>query len=268
MTEIFHKSSWDYSFETSLGTLVNCDCLDRIGQFDEKYDIVITSPPYNVGIPYDVHNDNMSTDEYFAWIRRVFSKIYLSLNSGGRLALNILLEVSQQAGEKNRLFFAFEYWKILSEIGFKWAGMADLEEISPHRPKLTAWGSWLSQSAPYIYNPKECVIICYKDVWKREGESLEINKKDFIECVSGLWKYKAQTKKLTEANYSLDIPLKALKILAMKSDVVLDPFMGSGTTAIACEELGIRWKGFELSERYYQIAKARIRNYVNIKELL
>jgi site-specific DNA-methyltransferase (adenine-specific) len=126
----------------------------------------------------------------------------------------------------------------------------------------------LSQSAPYIYNPKECVIICYKDEWKREGEKIDITKEDFVECVSGIWKYRPQTQKLTEANFSLDIPLKALKILGMKGDYVLDPFMGSGTTAIACEMLGFKWRGFEISEKYYNIAKNRINYHVNVRDLL
>jgi site-specific DNA-methyltransferase (adenine-specific) len=266
MLKIVNEKDVDLSFETRNGMLINCNCLDRIGQFGEKYDLVITSPPYNVGIPYDTHNDCMDAEDYVIFLRRVFSKIFNSLNTNGRMAVNVLYEAKMK--DAGRIFFAAEIWKLLKSIGFQWAGIVDLEEISPHRPKLTAWGSWLSQSAPYIYNPKECVIICYKDEWKRKGEKLDITKDEFIELVSGIWKYRPQTQKLTEANYSLDIPLKALKILGMKGDYVLDPFMGSGTTAIACEELGFRWKGFEISKNYYNIAKSRIKNYVNRKDLL
>jgi site-specific DNA-methyltransferase (adenine-specific) len=262
---LIDRKSYDLSFETGMGRgfLTHCDCLDRIDQY--AYDIVITSPPYNVGIPYDSHNDSMDIDEYFIWMRRVFSKIYNNMNSGGRLALNILQDAKM--GNK-RVFVAGEFWKLLTEIGFLFECTIELKELSPQRTKLTAWGSWLSQSAPYIYNPQECVMIMYKDRWKREKESLPISKEDFMECTGGSWKYQAQTKKLTEANFSLDFPLKALKILAMKGDVVLDPFMGSGTTAIACEELGLQWRGFEISEKYFNIARRRIRNYVNVKELL
>jgi DNA modification methylase len=142
--------------------------------------------------------------------------------------------------------------------------------------------SWMSASSPYIYNPKECVILAYKKTKKKltKGESQWLgefkkilqddgtykekmvysdqNKKEFMHLVFGRWDYFADTKSLTKATFSLDIPSKAIKILTYKNDIVLDPFMGSGTTAVAAELLDRRWLGIELSENYTEIARNRI----------
>ena len=144
----------------------------------------------------------------------------------------------------------------MRKIGFKWAGLVDLIEAQSQRVKYTAWGSYLSASAPYIYNPKECLIIAYKNDWKKgKGES-SLTKEEFIEYVSGMWEYRAETKGLTKANYSLDIPMKAIKILSFVNDIVLDPFLGQGTTIKACKILNRKYIGIDISKRYCQVARA------------
>jgi DNA modification methylase len=66
------------AFETEFGHAFNEDCRDTLSRFpDNFFDLVITSPPYNIGIPYDTHNDNMPFDEYWVFIRDVFDKIFL-----------------------------------------------------------------------------------------------------------------------------------------------------------------------------------------------
>ena len=252
-------------FETKLGQLFNDDCLNVINEMGPP-DLVITSPPYNVGVNYDVHNDLMPAKDYFSWIEEVFRSLYNIMKDDSRLALNLPYEVNFKDIGDGRYFLLGEYWKILQHIGFKWAGMIDLKETSAHRPKLTSWGSWLSPSAPYVYNPKECVMLLYKNNWKKETTGTSYfhkeNKNEFIKYVSGEWKYRAETKGLTEANFSLDIPLKALKLLSWQEDLVYDPFMGSGTTALACEMLGRRWTGSEISKKYCKVARDRLKKYV------
>ena len=160
------------------------------------------------------------------------------------------------------------YWEILWKLGFGLAGLIDLHESQPHISKLTAWGSWLSASAPYICCPKECLLIAFKGFWNRgKGKSYFQNsaehKKEFIELVSGVWKYQPQTLSKTPAAFGIDIPLKALKLLSYENDLVLDPFMGSGTTAVACLKLNRRFTGFEICEEYWRIANKRVMNKQN-----
>jgi DNA modification methylase len=150
--------------------------------------------------------------------------------------------------------------------------------------------SWMSPSSPYIYNPKECVILAYKNKhiktvkgepqWKGVPTDIEqedgtvkkkvvyedVDKKDFMELVFGQWKYFADTKSLTKATFSMDIPSKAIKILTYKNDIVLDPFAGSGTSLVAAETLGRRWIGVELSENYSKVAKERVQHFVDLNK--
>lgn len=245
-----------------LNHIYNQECVEGMREHlpDNSVDCVITSPPYNVGIDYDSWNDSMPWDEYQSFMRLWLSEAYRVLKKDGRIALNILYEMNilERGG---RIFLVSEYHRIMQEIGFKFAGLVDLQEKQPHRVKLTAWGSWLSPSAPYIYNPKECIIIAYKDVWKKEGLGIsyfnEKNKQEFQDLVYGVWKYDAETRGLTMANFSYDIPLQALKILTFEGDIVLDPFMGSGTTAEACIRLNRKYIGFEISKRYCEAMQCR-----------
>jgi len=276
-------SSEQICFE--LNEIYNTDCVLGMKKLPEScIDLVVTSCPYNVGIDYDTHNDNMSMDDFYKWCEEWLSEVYRVLKDDGRIALNIPYEINVQ-DRGGRIFFVSELWQIMKKIGFGFFGLVDLVEQSPHRSKTTAWGSWMSASSPYIYNPKEAVILAYKKDYKKnskgiseweftekeyekEGklktkkEYLERDKNEFMELVYGQWKYFADTKSLTKATFSLDIPLKAIKILSYKNDLVLDPFSGSGTTALAAKISGRRYLGFELSENYTKISRARLHSYL------
>ena len=231
------------------------DCREIIKKIpDNSIDLIVTSPPYNCDIDYDIYKDNLKYPDYLKFTHDWLIETFRILKNTGRIALNILYEVNLHE-RGGRIFLLSDYWQIMKSIGFKWAGLVDLVETQSHRVCYTAWGSYLSASAPYIYNPKECLTIAYKNKWKKgKGEST-LTKDEFIEYVSGMWKYRAETRGKTKANFSLDIPLKAIKILSFKNDIVLDPFLGQGTTIRACKRLKRRYIGIELSEKYCKIAK-------------
>ena len=271
--------------ENYINKVINGDTIDVMSEMPEGWvDLVVTSPPYNVGIKYDEHNDEIVMDEYWEWSEKWLTEVYRLLKDDGRIAINIPYEVNVQA-RGGRVFFASEIYQVMKKVGFKFYGIVDLEEDSPHRSKTTAWGSWMSPSAPYIYNPKECVILAYKKVhikkvkgepqWKgvpyltEEGKNKvaysEQDKKEFMELVFGQWKYFADTRTLTKATFSMDIPEKAIKILSYRNDVVLDPFNGSGTSCVAAVVHDRRWVGIELSSNYCEIAKQRIQSFVDQK---
>jgi DNA modification methylase len=92
------------------------------------------------------------------------------------------------------------------------------------------------------------------------------DKKEFMNLVFGRWEYFADTKSLTKATFSMDIPGKAIKILTYKDDIVLDPFMGSGTSAVAAEVLERRWIGIELSPDYTEVARKRVQAFIDDKK--
>jgi site-specific DNA-methyltransferase (adenine-specific) len=267
--------------------IINGDCVKVMASLPEScVDLIVTSPPYNVGIDYDSHNDRQSMEDYWQFTKDWLSESYRILKDDGRIAVNIPYEVNVQ-DRGGRILFMSEFYQIMKNLGFKFFGLVDLNEQSPHRSKTTAWGSWMSPSAPYIYNPKECVILGYKKnhikkvkgepQWKGELVDLEQedgtikqkmmyqeeDKKEFMSLVYGQWEYFADTKQQTKATFSMDIPMKAIKILTYRKDLVLDPFTGSGTSLVAAEVSGRRWLGIELSENYSKVAKERVQHFID-----
>lgn len=275
-----------------IGKIINGDCTEVMKTLPESsIDLICTSPPYGVNINYDVHNDDMTIEEYLEFSEKWLTEAYRVMKYDGRIALNIPYEINRQE-KGGRIFFVSEVYQVMKKIGFKFFGIVDLEEDSPHRSKTTAWGSWMSPSSPYIYNPKECVILAYKkqhikkvkgepqwkgevmDVEQEDGTTKkktvyqEQDKKEFMDLVFGQWKYLNDSRPLTKATFSMDIPTKAIKILSYKNDIVLDPFAGSATTCVAAEILDRRWIGIELSPNYAQIAIDRVRAFVEDKRQL
>jgi site-specific DNA-methyltransferase (adenine-specific) len=242
-----------------------------------------------VGIDYDTHDDDVEFEEYKVFTKEWLTQSFRVMKDDGRIAVNIPYEINRQK-KGGRIFMVAEVWKIMQEIGFGFFGVVDLEENSPHRSKTTAWGSWMSPSSPYIYNPKECIILAYKKnhikkvkgtpewvgvetmIENEDGTTrkkmvyTEDQKKDFMELVFGQWDYFADTKSLTKATFSMDIPTKAIKILTYKNDIVLDPFAGSGTSLVAAEVLDRNWIGIELSENYTEVARKRVQSFIDKKK--
>ena len=270
-------------------TIINGDCREVMAEMEEGcIDLIVTSCPYGVGIEYDVHDDDMVWEEYVKFTYSWMEQAYRVLKDDGRIALNIPYEINRQS-KGGRIFMVSEMWQIMKKIGCKFFGVVDLEEESPHRSRTTAWGSWMSPSAPYIYNPKECVILAYKknhikkvkgepewvgELGEREDKNgvmkpktfyTEAQKREFIDLVFGQWNYFADTRSLTKATFSMDIPTKAIKILTYKNDVVLDPFAGSGTSLVAAEVLDRQWIGIELSPQYAEVARKRVNTFVEEK---
>jgi site-specific DNA-methyltransferase (adenine-specific) len=268
------------------GKIINGNCVDVMKTLPEgSIDLLVTSPPYNANIKYDEYDDGLSMEEYWDFTINWLSEAFRVLKDDGRVAINVPIEMNVQE-RGGRILFNAEFWMKMKEVGFQFFGMVDLTEDSPHRVRQTAWGSWMSASSPYIYNPKECVILAYKKSKKKlnkgqsqwEGNMSKItledgtlkdkmiyeddDKKEFMNLVFGRWDYFADTKSLTKATFSMDIPSKAIKILSYKNDIVLDPFMGSGTTAVSAELLGRRWLGIEYSSNYAEIARNRIKHFI------
>lgn len=250
-------------------TIINQDVLVGLkGLPDDSVDLVMTSPPYNCGIAYDSCDDSRPWPDYLAWCREWLTEIRRVLKPDGRFAINHLVEMGLPAnGKKNgrRVSPQVEFYRMITDLGMPIVAQPMWADLT--RSTLTSWGSWMSASAPYIYNPMEVILIGSKtDQWKKSRDKKNpgqntISKEDFMKAVSGVWNMTPETRGLTMANFPVALPRMCIELLTFKHDVVLDPFMGSGTTAIAALMTGRHYVGIEVSPAYHAVAQQRIAHY-------
>lgn len=269
-----------------INKIYNGDILEMFGKTPDNFiDLIVTSPPYNVGIDYSDWDDTLPPDEYFKWCEKWLRECYRTLKPDGRIVINIPYETNFK-DRGGRQFFIAEFWQVMKKVGFNFFGLVDLVEPATHRTKKTAWGSWMSASGPYVCNSKEGLVLGYKESpvklekgeseWKYEeidvlGKTKKVykqeDKDEFMKLVFAEWKYFADTKSLTTATFSEDIPTKAIKIFTYKDDLVLDCFSGSGTTALSAKKLGRNYLGFEISPKYHKISEKRLHEYDILQEI-
>ena len=242
------------------------DCLEVMKDIpDNSVNICITSPPYNVGIDYDNHSDNMSLSEYKEFTEKWLSEVYRILKNNGRLILNFpkVFKIDDKP-----LSTVKEILPLIFNIGFDIsAEIIWLKRPSNALGRGTAWGSWMSASSPHLRCNYEYIWLFYKNDWKRKCEGVTtITTQEFMEYSIDVWYVKDESSKIHPAPYPVELVERILKFLTYKDDIVFDPFLGSGTTGVACNKLGRRWLGIEISEEYCRMAHKRIEygdEYIN-----
>jgi site-specific DNA-methyltransferase (adenine-specific) len=181
--------------------------------------------------------------------------VYRVLKPDGRFCLNHYLS----CGTSERRFAPLMDLQFICEheIGFKHHGIAIWDDRT--LTKHTAWGSWKSPSAPYVNSPYEGILILFKDHWKldRRGEAT-IAKEEFIETSYGIWKLPTERVRDIPAPFPVALPARCVRFFTYAGDLVLDPFMGSGSTAVAAVESGRRFIGFEISPAYCKYSEERV----------
>ncbi len=221
----------------------------------ESVDLIVTSPPYNVGIDYNVHNDATSYEQYLLWSRKWLKKALDVIKDDGRMCLNIPLDKNK--GGQQSVYADITH--IAKEVGWKYHATIIWNEGNISR--RTAWGSWLSASAPYVIAPVEVIVILYKKYWKKRTKGLsDLSKEEFVEWTNGLWTFSGESKKRVghPAPFPMELPKRCIKLFSYVGDVVLDPFLGSGTTLIMAHKLDRVGIGVEIDEEYFKLAIERI----------
>ena len=230
--------------------IYNMDCVEGLKQLsDNSIDLIVTSPPYNIGIDYDTWDDNLPWDKYLSWCNEWLTECYRVLKDDGRICINHYLNFKPKSVGLETAFPLFDLYNIQNEIGFKVHKLAMWNDRTV--VKHTAWGSFMSASAPNLQQPYEAILISYKKQWKKinSGEST-ISKDDFVEGVSGVWDLNT-TPGYTIACFPERLPQLCIDLFTYKGDIVLDPFSGSGTTCYVAKSLDRHYIGFEISERYW-----------------
>lgn len=219
-------------------------------------DLIITSPPYNVNIKYNSHDDEMPYSEYLNFTREWLSKCFDLAKDDGRFCLNIPLD-KNKGGQQS---VCADLTTIAKQAGWKYHSTIIWNEQNISR--RTAWGSWLSASAPYVIAPVEVIVILYKKHWKKESGSRvsDISKAEFQEWTNGVWNFCGESKRKVghPAPFPVELPKRCIKLFSFVGDIVLDPFLGSGSTLVACSQTRRKGIGIEIDQGYCEIAKQRV----------
>ncbi|MHA1474248.1 MAG: DNA-methyltransferase [Promethearchaeota archaeon] len=220
---------------------------------DNSIHLVVTSPPYNVTKDYD---ENLTLKEYLALLSSVFTEIWRVLVPGGRIAINIA-----NIGRKPYIPLHAYIINIMHKIGFYMRGEIIWNKGSSAGISC-AWGSFSSASNPVLRDVHEYILIFSKISSKLEkGNKINtIEKKDFVEWSKSIWNFSAvSAKKIGHpAPFPVELPRRLIEFYSYEGDVILDPFIGSGTTAIASLELERHFIGYDISAEYVKLAKKRI----------
>ena len=244
--------------------IINDDFLSSNEVLENSVDLIVTSPPYNVDIKYNSHDDQLTYSEYLDFSEKWLGKCYKLLKNDGRFCLNIPLD-KNKGGQQS---VGADLTVIAKKIGFNYHSSVVWNEGNISR--RTAWGSWLSASAPFVIAPVELIVILYKNNWKKQSGSKisDISKEEFLEWTNGLWTFPGQSKKKVghPAPFPIELPKRCIKLFSYVGDTVLDPFLGSGTTLIASYQLNRKGIGFEIDEGYCELAHNRLIKEARINE--
>ncbi|MCH5336276.1 MAG: site-specific DNA-methyltransferase [Campylobacter sp.] len=217
-------------------------------------DLIITSPPYNIGIEYNSNTDCNDYEEYLNFSEKWIKNCYFWAKDSARFCLNIPLD-KNKGGQQS---VGADITQIAKKIGWKYHSSIVWNEGNISR--RTAWGSWLSASAPYVIAPVELILVLYKGEWKKKHKGQnDITKQEFMDWTNGLWTFNGESKKRIghPAPFPRELPKRCIKLFSFIDDVICDPFSGSGTTMIEAHLNQRKFIGIELDETYCSLSKKR-----------
>lgn len=219
----------------------------------ESVDLIVTSPPYGLDVGYETHDDN--ADDWPDFMRSWLQEAYRVSRVGGRLALNVPLDTTR--GGFRPVYAHAVKWA----EGAGWIYRSSIVWNENNISKSVARGSVRSASSPHVIAPVEMIALFSKGEWKREqsGES-DIDHEDWLAWTNGLWAFPGQSRGFEghPAPFPEELPKRLIYLLSFPGDVILDPFLGSGTTALIAHRLGRKAIGFDISPDYVAMAKRRL----------
>lgn len=235
--------------------LGNSEKMDAIP--DNSVHLMVTSPPYNASKEYD---DDLSLTEYLDMLTNVFKETYRALVNGGRACVNVA-----NLGRKPYIPLSDFISQIMLEIGFRMRGEIIWNKGAGAGVSM-AWGSWKSASNPVLRDVHEYILVFSKGDFKRpkSGDQVStIDKEQFMEWTKSIWDMNTESAKKVghPAPFPIELPYRLTQLFTFKDDIVLDPFMGSGTTAIAALKSNRFYIGYDLDPVYIELAEKRIEPY-------
>jgi len=258
------------------------DCREGLALLEpESVDVVVTSPPYNIGVKYHRHRDTLPREAYLDWLEEVFSALRRVLREDGSFFLNVggkptdpwvPLDVAQRA----RRHFVLQnliYW--VKSIAIEKADVGDygliLGDVSVGHYKPIGSRRFLNDCVEMVFHftktghvelDRLAIGVPYQDKsnigrWRGARQDRR--------CRGNAWFIPYETIRSRErqrphpATFPVKLPEMCIRLHGLaRTRLVLDPFMGIGTTALAARKLGVDFIGFEIDERYIGVAEARL----------
>jgi modification methylase len=222
---------------------------------DDSIHLMVTSPPYNVSKEYD---EDLTLDEYRKLLKKVFNETYKKLVVGGRACINIA-----NVGRKPYIPLHSYIIKDMLDIGFFMRGEI-LWNKSSSSGVSTAWGSWQSPKNPTLRDIHEYIMVFSKGCFHRlnpENKKSTISKDEFLEFTKSIWNFQAESAKRVNhpAPFPIELPYRCIQLFTFKGDVILDPFVGSGSTCISALRTERYFIGYDNNQKYVDIALRRIK---------
>lgn len=248
--------------------LIYGDCLEKMRKIRNVH-IIITSPPYNVNLGknkfkkdgYKSYEDNLPYNDYLLFMENFFVLSYNCLVEDGRIAINI------GDGKNGSVPTHADFISILRKVGF--LPITTIIWNKNNTSNRCAWGSYMSAKSPSFPRGYEYIIVFGKTKsLQRDGEST-MTKKEWIDYSNGLWTFPPENRQKEwghPAMFPIELPLRIIKMLSYKGDIILDPFMGTGSTGVACVNTNRDFIGIELNEEYFKIAEKRINDAIIERE--
>lgn len=226
---------------------------------DNSLHLMVTSPPYNVSKEYD---DDLSLREYLDMLFKVFSETYRVLVNGGRACINVA-----NLGRRPYIPLSDYISKMMQDVGFLMRGEIIWNKGAGAGVSM-AWGSWKSASNPVLRDVHEYILIFSKGSFKREKSKQKentIEKDQFMEWTKSVWTMNTEsaTKIGHPAPFPIELPYRLIQLYTFKEDIILDPFMGSGSTALAAIKSNRCYIGYDIDPEYVKLAEERIAPYKN-----
>ncbi len=255
------------------------DCLQGMNTHlaPHEVDVVVTSPPYNIGTPYLTYKDQREPEEYLDWMEEVAQGVQRALKEEGSFFLNIgnkpsnqwiAWDVAKRVGKHFVLQNTIHWIKSIA-IQKRDVGHYPMiwDDIAVGHYKPVNSSRYIHDCHEYIFHftqtgkvplDRLAVGVKYQDKsnigrWKQAKEDLR--------CRGNTWFIPYKTIRLREkerphpSTFPPQLAEMCIKLHGLsRTRLVLDPFMGIGSTAIACKQLGVDFVGFEVDEEYIQIA--------------